>query len=839
MIGLIVASPAETLPDWPLWPKDPHLNIVFQKYITPYEPLAFTTIGENRGFLTWVVVHENPYPKTGGIYTYNEAWGGELFISDLALSGGVKSSQSEPCSFFTGEEKVMFDGSTFLDLNSDTVDMADWKGYLLPNYVAAGWTAVNPEGSSADIANEYFSPAVSLEWHDFLTGNVKGHPGDPGLFKIADSGHSSPVASLVDDYWVAGMDGFSAFRTYLAGRYAVEHWGDAIIYLQSNEGWIHAIGTEKGINYFRGKWSIMPMPSFIFSPFQADYKKHNGYFPHLTLLDGPINVGDIELDDTPGVWRRVLYGSTGLGVDLIAKPDAVVGDNDDIWDYETGLQVDTISGDRPDVKGHAFGLYALDVAQQSDSISPANPKMLWSVCNTYWGSDAGKLFVGKGAYDASSAPSEYRGYMDLKASVARPITGFVTQTGGGRRWKELLLGIGRNNYFNIYAINANTGAVGTEDVFPLICATDFGNDGDSKTVPYWDIDYESAFPSRIAAVATNDFNGPYGSSKLSLQTEANLREVYVHLSNGDLYLINPQEMHDNPPSYSPILLAEMYYNLNFSKTKLPDLYNGDYKNTLLGAASMQDLDATYMLTAEGEDSGERKYHRFLALVIKVGTRFFDPDGTLSDETSDDMRMLVVLDITNILNKETAAGRHLVLDPATWSRGNDTAIFPLVGDDYTYGWMMYLAGGLARNSKYWQEDIAISSPIFYCGRLILATYEPQSSASHIFVLPITKENMDEMANDSLEARLKQVGIDYSLVVDDPETDEHEGVLIAYDNVKFAGGAAMDDSGNIYVGAISDGSYTTLSENLGDMLPDEFSPKNSYNGHGDTIYWKVIK
>lgn len=828
---LLVSQPAlsEVLENWPLWPSSPYLNNAFEKYTRPYPPLSFTIVGEDRDFLSWVITVENPDPDD----TYEASWGSVLYLSDLAGTNDVVSSDVDN-PFYLGFESIMvFPGSGF-DLSG--LDASDFEQFILPSY-AQTWTHATFSGTpvSGDIANQYLPTSWINDWRsNFAVAEVKG-PGEN--YYIADSGHSSPVLNWVDNYWVDTIEGFAEFEDQLYQAYLDEDWGDAILYLSTNEGWVHAISTSSS-SYFQEKWSIMPLPAVQFSPYYYYYRQENGsYYPRLTLMDGFMNIGDIE--ESQGVWKRVLFGTTGMGVSLKAKSDAT-SSNDDIWDLEIHeissdiIGVNEISGDRPVVTdGHTFGLYGITVAQSTD-ITPANPEMLWSISNSYWkenGIAKGKVFIDGSPYSRSSLQSstDYSGYLDLKMSLSRPVIGFVEDSSGNRLWREILVGVDSYDYFNIYNIDANSGRL-VQDPIQLCQALDYYS---GNNIAYWDTDYEAGFPTRVGAIAHNENDQPGGGTSLDLQTKSIMNEIYIHLSNGNLYVWSPQEDLDNGVNAEgPQLLMKMYYQMSLKKT-----LGGDYSKAQLGAASMQDFDATYMRTSVNNDGNAQTYHRFLALVVKDGEGEYDPET--DTETKDDIRLLLVLDITNIMKySEDHPDEPIILDPASLGRGNQTVILPLTtdysGGDYRYGWQMYLAGADPATDKYWNQDIAISSPIFYNGRLVLASYEPDNDQSHIYVLPITKEDIDDLAskpvdpaNPTGDTYLKQASSSYAL--------QEGATIITFEGIEFTGGAAIDEEGNVYVGT-DDGSL--VQEDISDLLPPLPGSGSAYVGSGDILYWKVI-
>lgn len=829
---LVLCLPAfpEVLDNWPLWPSSPYLNIAFEKYTRPYPPLSFTIVGEERDLLSWVITVENPEPDD----TYEASWGSVLYLSDLTGTNNVVSSDVDN-PFYLGSQSIMVSPGTGFDLSG--LHSTDFEQLIIPSHVQI-WTHATFSGNpaSGDIANQYLPTGWLDDWRsNFAVAQVKG-PGENYI--IADSGHSSPVLNWVDNYWVDTIEGFAEFEDQLDQAYLDEGWGNAILYLATNEGWVHAISTSSS-SYFQEKWSLMPLPALQFSPYYSYYKQENGsYYPRLTLLDGFLNIGDIEVSQ--GVWRRVLFGTTGMGVSLKAKSDAT-SSNDDIWDLEIHeistdiVGVNEISGDRPVVTdGHTFGLYGITLAESTD-ITPANPELLWSISNSYWkenGVAKGKVFIDGSSYSRASLQSstDYSGYLNLKMALSRPVIGFVQDSSGNRLWREILVGVDSSNYLNIYYIDANTGRL-VQNPIQLCQALDYYSGSD---IAYWDTDYEAGFPTRVAAIAHNENDQSGGGVSLDLQTKSVMNEIYIHLSNGNLYIWSPQEDLDNGiAADGPQLLMKMYYQMSLRKT-----LGGDYGKAQLGAASMQDFDATYMRTSVNNDGNIQTYHRFLALVVKDGEGEYDPET--DTETKDDIRLLLVLDISNILKYSEEHPDHpIVLDPASLGRGNQTVILPLTtdysGGDYRYGWQMYLAGADPATDKYWNQDIAVSSPIFYNGRLVLASYEPDNNQSHIYVLPITKEDIDYLASKLLDPSdpsgdtyLKQASSSYAL--------QEGATIITFEGVEFTGGAAIDEEGNVYVGT-ADG--TMIQQDIRGLLPPLPGSGSAYVGSGDILYWKVIE
>ncbi len=826
-------SHAVDLENWPVWPVSPYLNTVFEKYTVPYPPLSFTIVGQDRDFLAWVITEEN-------IENTNESWGSVLYLSNL-LSSNVESSD-ETGTFFADRNNIKAMKNTGL-ATSFTSDGSDFTPLILPSHVPV-WTVafydIDSETYSADIANQYMPYSwwdSWLAWASFDDDRLAGK-GLGGAYSVCDSGHAAPVLNWIDNIWVEEMAGFSDFKSYLSQSVynpVSDPWGDAVLYITTNEGWIHMISTNEG-DYFQSRYTAMPTPAFQFSPYHYYYYEKNGYFPHLTTLDGFIGIADIE--SSPENWRRVLFGSSGMGNKLVAKGD--VDSVPDIWDKELSeilspdIDVTEISGDVPSLgNGHSFGHYAVTVAEDPD-ITPSSPELLWSISNSYWlnnGSTEGVIAINGELHSrddfATSQDYDYRGYLDLKLSLTRPTVGLVENSGNDRLWREVMVGVDSGDNFNIYHIDANTGKL-VEAPIPLCHALEYY---DGSDIAYWDTDYEAGFPTRIAPIAHNEDDISGGATTLNLQSRAMLDEIYIHLSNGNLYVWSPQQDLNKEESLEtpegPLLLMNMYYQMSLKKT-----LGGDYSKAQLGAASMQDMDATYMRTSVNNEENIQTYHRFLALVVKDGAGEFDPETGV--ETKSDIRLLLVLDVTNI-RKYMENNTPIVLDPAALGRGNQTVILPLTmdyeGSDYRYGWQMYLAGADPATDKYWNQDIAVSSPIFYNGRLVLASYEPDNDQSHIYILPITKENIDLLADTTSptgETYLKQAGDSYAL--------EEGGTIITFEGIEFTGGAAIDEEGNVYVGTADGG---VISQDISDLLPDLPGSGSAYQGQGDILYWKVIE
>ena len=221
-----------------------------------------------------------------------------------------------------------------------------------------------------------------------------------------------------------------------------------------------------------------------------------------------------------------------------------------------------------------------------------------------------------------------------------------------------------------------------------------------------------------------------------------------------------------------------------------ELYDDAYEGHVVAGPSTQDMDATYLLPLD--DSITDEYHRFVALAIKGGKK---PKG--------DLRALVVLDIDQIIANDSV----LSIDERHYGHGNKDRVDYL--DDYE-GWFTLLAGGDADDGKFWNEGIAISAPVFSNGRLILATYQPDTGASHVYNTLARPE-------------------DGYVIVDD-ET--------VYQNTEFAGGATLtlNEEGEavIYIGTSSGG---IVSQDLpgASWLEDVSSP--GLSGPAEVLYWKV--
>jgi len=765
---------------WPLWPTSPtgyEGSIVF-------DPLSFTIVGGDRKLLSWA----KPIPHDVFF------WNGNLFLSDLdagvvndAISSGDVVFGSRNLQYSLGSD------STGSSLSGISVSVLQSMA-TVPEYVEH-WQIVN----SKDISNQYFPHTGN--WTSFL----EGKKGSSNAY-LGDPGHASAVLVWPENIWLEQMSGYAGgdhpYKDFLNDVWSSDIVGDALLCLSTNEGFVHGFGTEP----FSEKWALIPVPALQHALYQKHLWSTNGdtHPPRLNLLDGPLGFGDIESEQ--GTWRRIIVGSSGSGMHLVNKPEeAWTNESGDIHTSDVDQMIPSYSRNNP----HAWGMYAVKIAENDDGTGdgtgPGSPKVLWSVSNNFWEELSGDVTLDKRVLavndtvmrdNSNIRSSNYAEYSDILLSNCRPVVG-LTGSGDYRQWHVIFAAIDRDENFHLYDVDANTGAI--LQVIPLgkppYIAMNGLFDPETYSEPsedpnaynfdgIWDPAFEWKFPTRMAAVAKDTVrdNDPSDLSSVQLDRRPLLKEVYVHLSNGALYQWNVSE---SPSSTNPRLI--MVNSYGYSED---ELYDDEYEGHVVAGPSTQDMDATYLLPLQ--DSITDEYHRFVALAVKGGKK---PKG--------DLRALVVLDIDKII----ADNNVLSIDERHYGHGNKDRVDYL--ENYE-GWFTLLAGGDASDGKYWNEGIAISAPVFSNGRLILATYQPDTNTSHVYNTLARPE-------------------DKAVIVEN-ET--------AYVGTEFAGGATLtlNEEGEavIYVGTIDGG---IISQDLPEAswLQDVSAP--GLSGPAEVLYWKV--
>lgn len=812
---------------WPLWPQFPS-STEFSTYadfdIIVYDPLSFTIVGFNRDYLSWILPQLED--ETNPDLVKERPRGGELFLANLETSVLANDVDQDPYGSSRSTYYITAGGLTELNDINVPGDLLSYA--VIPEYVEVWHTFIPGEGypESFTIANQIFPDSfveyLSSGWIPYIKEQNKGP--SPGYW-TEDPGHASTSLMWTDNFWLESLGSYRDYLSFLEDVYDDENWGDAMLFSQTNEGFVHAYSTES----FTEKWAIMPLPAFHFSIYKENINQFNSGYPRLNVLDGPFVVNDVE--SAGGQLRRILLGTTGTGNQLTSKESGewwvTEKIKEDRFD-EIGTAPSRDSG-----QSHTWGAYALNLAEGSGTtvnVSPTSPEPLWSVSNIYWeesGDVKGKIIVDGVWYDYGSIPSDYEDYANVKMSLARPVIGvtedeFTMDTNGDpvRTWHALLVTINKDDHFVLLDINPNSGAI--------LQAIDLGNADysssptmylqyDGTTTGYhwnvhWDERIEWLFPSRIGAAAADADGNISNESSVVLVDKPLLTEVYIHLSNGAIYQWDvSKDPNKTGEDVNPKLVTLMSYT-------------GANDKEEWGAPAVQDFDVTYLEALDNDG-----IHRFLATPIKIEGNKKDDEGTVLEDEAD-FRAVVVIDVTKLtamespmeINKGNAWGSGN-LDTFTWIY--DDSVDP----DDPVGYFMMMAGGeFKQDQQFFKQDIAISSPIFINGKLVIASFQPEGGST---------VNQESLGSSQIFI------LDAEGATDGAKVANTDGSVIytEYDK-EFLGGASLSATGVISVAHIdrsSDSGNSTISlfsRDIGDELGLDDGGGSDIDGQ-KILYWKV--
>jgi len=247
-------------------------------------------------------------------------------------------------------------------------------------------------------------------WRTFSNGYI-----DSSLV-FADSGHAPPLPVYAEDNWLTKF-----VKPYLYGKYGVNYriipadWENKVmVFLPTNQGSLNAFQvvnttTETTI---KREWSLMPRPAFRQAPYHQAYywnsSTSNPFYSRLTVLDGPVSVRDIFVDESgTKKWKRILIGTTGSGTQQKNKPETA-------WVKEGESSAPSAIPNPILNPGRIWGIYAIDITD------PLNPISLWSVSNVFYDrqneteSDDVSFRVKNGI---TVSPNNYSDYKNIKFSV--------------------------------------------------------------------------------------------------------------------------------------------------------------------------------------------------------------------------------------------------------------------------------------------------------------------------------------------------------------------------------------------------------------------------------------
>ena len=280
------------------------------------------------------------------------------------------------------------------------------------------------------------------------------------------------------------------------------------MFVPTNDGTLNIFEiTDQGSPQANRYQQVVPGAAFSVSIYQEHLKQVRGDYPRLTMLDCPIQIRDVS--DPDGSWKRVLIGTTGLGVDLQNKLE-------EGWTEEIGQKPNDSAGDLD--SGHHFAIYAIDVSD------PDDPEQLWTRENLHWSGSQ------------SSNPAD----LDMERCVSRPVIGYTltdsdaADTSDNRTWHSLFVGLDADDNLMWLDLDPLTGVIRENGVFS------YEEPGKNKNSPSTTVEetttaaIENVYPSRILAAYPKEAAEAGEGSPV-------LTDVYVQLSSGSVYFWNLQE----------------------------------------------------------------------------------------------------------------------------------------------------------------------------------------------------------------------------------------------------------------------------------------------------------
>ena len=639
---------------WPLWPDQTEVSD------RPNAPLSFTSVGRN-------VIASVSFIKPSNSLS---AWGGNLNVlrkedetafPTLAVDHELGNTGYGLRFFDTDNEnliKIKDNESISIRMKPTLRDIS-----VTPEYVE-NWfyfqDEEDPEGEPEEFyANQEFYTDWLINWYTFLEGT------DTSLKAgeiLADSGHAPPLLVWKTNYWITRFvdpDGLP------------EDWpeDEPVVFLPTNDGLLNKLDIDDPDTdpYVKRNWAVIPEPALRTAPYQENLNAILGYYPRLTNLDGPIFVHDVQEDGSDGEWKRILIGTSGLGIHL--KNKVLSGWREELQDYnlapaeeelEPALQV-----------GKNFAIYAFDVTD------PDNPIFLWEQTNIFWDRDK------ESENFSSSNPRDL--YLDYVC--ARPLIG-LTGEKGNLDWHALIVGMEYDEdygtyYYHWYDLDPLTGNIKGHKRF-----TDqySGNDETLWYILNGEWSAEDWDPTRMLAAYPKEPN-QYGGLPV-------LSDVYVYLSNGSCYLWNIQAGND------PWKLFSTVTNISTHNTN--------------PAPPLQDFDIAYF-DEQGESGIET--HTYMAAVLEIDFNASNPHDTTN---------LFVLDMESALGDYMAEDYEPKILAFQSAQGQAGETVTMVKDRIDGGnfeiddsFEVELQTGNGANADEFEKLVA--TPLFLDGVLYLAVY----------------------------------------------------------------------------------------------------------------------
>lgn len=473
---------------WPVWPKKAAVTGV-------WEPSSFLSVG--RDVIAWV--------DFSALETNDQMYKADLFT--FIRTGDTSFTKRTPNFAASGQSAYYVPADARKPIPSTYID--DFAGDLRTKAVLkeykADWIPSGP------YPNQNFNNGATWldfsAWVDFLKGSEAN-------FYLADSGHAPPFLMWNSDNWMTTfVDPFVGKSSVPSAWTNADGTSKVFLFLPTNQGMLNTFEVSGDTDpTVPRKWQYMPNPAFNQAIYHQVKQQEDGYYSRMTVLDGPISVHDVYVNNQ---WRRILVGTTGLGTQQENKPVAA-----SIWNREGTTLPSGASPNTMPSPGRFFGLYALDVT------NPLNPTPLWSVSRIAFTRD-GETAVNQVSYDVQAGTevtdSKYSGYSNLLYSVSRPLIGFTKNQDNTLEAHVVLVGINTANKYVWYDINATTGE---------IIATDTFKEGTTPESLPADRPYEDWYPSRILSAYPKE---PALYNYLPL-----LSDVYVYLSNGTFFKWNLQ-----------------------------------------------------------------------------------------------------------------------------------------------------------------------------------------------------------------------------------------------------------------------------------------------------------